>query len=162
MNIILTLVVKLINPYHIRLRYSLLMGFYYLQSVPHDDHTLYISDVDNDHVMKWMRDAKEGIIVAGGNGKEDRFIQLSSALRLIVDQCGEIYIADWDNRVMRWCEEEKQERIVPGDNCQGQEENQLNSFHFCHRWRDQRIEKFERSFALERHKKTIDERVKEA
>ena len=44
----------------------------------------------------------------------------------------------------------------------GQEKNQLNSFHFCHRLRDQRIEKFERIFALERHKKTIDERVEEA
>ena len=64
----------------------------------------------DDDVMKWMRDAKEGIIVAGGNGKEDRFIQLSSALRLIVDQCGQIYIADWDNRVMRYGVKEKSKK----------------------------------------------------
>jgi hypothetical protein len=30
---------------------------------------LYVSDRDNHRVMKWIKDAKEGIVVAGGNGQ---------------------------------------------------------------------------------------------
>jgi sugar lactone lactonase YvrE len=31
--------------------------------------TLYVSDYNNHRVMKWMKGAKEGIVVAGGNGR---------------------------------------------------------------------------------------------
>ena len=32
------------------------------------DHSVYVSDEGNDRVMKWEKDAKEGIVVAGGQG----------------------------------------------------------------------------------------------
>ncbi|CAF3402330.1 unnamed protein product, partial [Rotaria sp. Silwood2] len=33
------------------------------------DHSVYVSDSSNHHVMKWMKDAKQGIGVAGDQGK---------------------------------------------------------------------------------------------
>ena len=75
--------------------------------------------------MKWDRDAKEGIIVAGGNGRGDRLTQLSSPQGVIVDQ---IFVADcWNGRVMRWCEGESERTIVIGGSGQGQQPNQLNN-----------------------------------
>ncbi len=41
----------------------------HLTSIFVDDESLYVSDVNNDHVMKWITYAKKGInVVAGGNG----------------------------------------------------------------------------------------------
>ncbi|CAF1690043.1 unnamed protein product, partial [Adineta ricciae] len=34
-----------------------------------DEQSLYVSDWGNHRVMKWRKDAQEGIVVAGGNGK---------------------------------------------------------------------------------------------
>ena len=33
------------------------------------NHSVYVSDWGNDRVMKWMKGAKEGIVVAGGQGR---------------------------------------------------------------------------------------------
>ena len=33
------------------------------------DHSVYVSDYGNNRVMKWMEGAKEGIVVAGGQGQ---------------------------------------------------------------------------------------------
>ena len=105
--------------------------------------------------MKWIQDAKEGIIVAGGNGQGDRLTQLSHPTGIAVDQSGQIYVGNYDNdRVMRWCEGEKGGRIVVGGNGRGQEKNQLNrplglsfdgegNLYVADRW-NHRIEKFER------------------
>jgi hypothetical protein len=34
------------------------------------DHSVYVSDSSNNRAMKWVKDAKEGIVVAGGRGEE--------------------------------------------------------------------------------------------
>jgi bisphosphoglycerate-dependent phosphoglycerate mutase len=53
----------------------------------------------NDRVMKWMKDAKEGIIVAEGNSLR----QLSYPMGLTVDSLGQVYVVDQgNNRVMKW------------------------------------------------------------
>jgi len=50
--------------------------------------------------MKWMKGAKEGIIVAGGgNGPTE----LVSPHGLVVDYLGTVYVADWTaHRILRW------------------------------------------------------------
>ncbi|CAF4025518.1 unnamed protein product [Adineta steineri] len=88
------------------------------------DYSLYISDQNNNRVMKWKKDAKEGIIVAGGNGQGSSLQQLSGPQGVIVDHLGHIYVADFgNNRVMRWCEGDKEGEVIVGRNGQ---ENQLN------------------------------------
>jgi DNA-binding beta-propeller fold protein YncE len=74
-----------------------------------------------------MKDAKEGIIVAGGNDEGNSLKQLSSPQGVIVDQSGQIYVTDNDNhRVMRWCEGVSEGMIIIGGNGRGQQSNQLN------------------------------------
>ncbi|CAF3940403.1 unnamed protein product [Adineta steineri] len=92
------------------------------------DQSVYVSDHDNNRVMKWRKDAKEGRIVAGGNGKGGNLNQLSSPQGVIVDDLGQIYVADFGNhRVMRWCEGKEEGEIVVGGNGEGNQLNQLNS-----------------------------------
>ncbi|CAF1271708.1 unnamed protein product [Adineta steineri] len=91
-----------------------------------EDQSIYITDYNNDRVMKWGKDLKEGRVVAGGNGKGGNLNQLSSPQGVIVDDLGQIYVADWENdRVMRWCEGKEEGEIIVGGNGGG---NQLNHF----------------------------------
>ena len=53
-----------------------------------EDHSVYVSDEQNDRVMKWMKDAKEGIVVVGGQDRGNGLNQLSSPYEIIVDQLG--------------------------------------------------------------------------
>ncbi|CAF1167181.1 unnamed protein product [Adineta steineri] len=86
-----------------------------------EDQSVYVSDSDNDRVMKWKKGSKEGTIVAGGNGEGRNLTQLSSPYGVIVDDLGQIYVADRGNdRIMRWCEG-KGEVVVGGNG----KENQL-------------------------------------
>ncbi len=92
-----------------------------------DDYSLYVSDDNNDRVMKWIKDAKEGIVIAGGNGRGDSLRQLSRPAEVIVDQLGQIYVADFGNhRVMRWCQDANEGTIIVGGNGEGQQSNQFN------------------------------------
>ncbi|CAF0857822.1 unnamed protein product [Adineta steineri] len=93
-----------------------------------EDQSIYVSDRDNDRVMKWKKDAKEGRIVAGGNGQGENLNQLYYPGGVIVDDLGQIYVTDYGNdRVMRWCEEKDEGEIVVGGKGQGNQSNQLNS-----------------------------------
>ncbi|CAF4389642.1 unnamed protein product [Adineta steineri] len=77
--------------------------------------------------MKWRKDAKEGIIVAGGNGEGNSLKQLFYPQGVIVDHLGQVYVADGGNsRVMRWCEGDEEGEIVVGENGKGSQSNQLN------------------------------------
>jgi sugar lactone lactonase YvrE len=79
--------------------------------------------------MKWMQDAQEGIIVAGGQGQGDNLTQLSYPRGVIVDRFGNVYVADSNNhRVMRWPKESQIGSIVVGGNGEGKQSNQ---FHYC-------------------------------
>jgi DNA-binding beta-propeller fold protein YncE len=77
--------------------------------------------------MKWTKNAIEGIVVAGGQGKGDTLTQLSKPRGITVDHLGTVYVADCDNhRVMRWLEGATQGSIVVGGNGQGKRSNQFN------------------------------------
>jgi hypothetical protein len=55
-------------------------------------------------VIKWVKEAKEGIVVAGdGQGLGNALTQLSYPRGVIVDQLATVYVADYSNhRIMRW------------------------------------------------------------
>ncbi|CAF0742234.1 unnamed protein product [Adineta steineri] len=91
-----------------------------------EEQSIYVSDRENQRVMKWRKDAKEGQIVAGGNGDGRNLNQLSSPEGIIVDDLGQIYVADSGNhRIMRWCEGKEEGEIVVGGNGAGNQPNQL-------------------------------------
>ena len=104
--------------------------------------------------MKWVKGAKEGIVVAGGQGEGNGLSQLSSPQGIIVDQLGTVYVADWGNaRVMRWLKGVEEGTIVVGGNGVGQQSNQLNgpidlSFDrannlYVLEWGNHRVQRFE-------------------
>ncbi|CAF5122862.1 unnamed protein product, partial [Rotaria sp. Silwood1] len=71
--------------------------------------------------------AKEGIVVAGGQGEGKALTQLSYPQGLFVDTSGTIYVADSSNhRVMRWPKGAKQGTVIVGGNGEGAEANQFN------------------------------------
>ncbi|CAF1179027.1 unnamed protein product [Adineta steineri] len=106
--------------------------------------------------MKWEKDAKEGVIVAGGNDEGDSLRQLYNPQGLIVDHLGHIYVADCRNdRVIRWCEGKEESEIIVGGYGEGNHSNQLNSpmglsFDseenlYVVDWGNHRVQKFEKN-----------------
>ncbi|CAF5178421.1 unnamed protein product, partial [Rotaria sp. Silwood1] len=87
--------------------------------------TVYVSDNWNHRVMKWNKGAKEGIVVAGGQGEGRTLTQLSYPEGLFVDTLGTLYVADWGNRVMRWPKGAKQGTVIVGGNGAGTGANQF-------------------------------------
>ena len=77
--------------------------------------------------MKWVKGAKEGIVVAGGQGQGKELTQLSRPLGVRVDAAGTVYVADCGNdRVMRWSRGATQGTVVVGGNGWGEGANQFN------------------------------------
>ncbi|CAF1561466.1 unnamed protein product [Adineta steineri] len=119
-----------------------------------EDQSVYVSDGNNNRVMKWRKNAKEGTVVAGGNGFGGNLNQLFYPEGVIVDDLGQIYVADcWNDRIMRWCEGKEGGEIVVGGNGKRNEPNQLSeptdlSFDdegnlYVADFKNNRIEKFE-------------------
>ncbi|CAF1469443.1 unnamed protein product [Rotaria sp. Silwood1] len=76
--------------------------------------------------MKWMKGAKEGIVVAGGRDEGNAFNQLSSPKGVFTDPMGRIYVADGGNhRVMRWYNGATQGTMIIGGKRRGQQEDRL-------------------------------------
>ncbi|CAF4945043.1 unnamed protein product, partial [Rotaria socialis] len=74
---------------------------------------VYVSDHENHRVMKWNKGAKEGIVVAGGQGAGNALAQLYFPNGIFVDTLGTLYVADYhNNRVMRWTQGEKKQGTV--------------------------------------------------
>ncbi|CAF1128364.1 unnamed protein product [Adineta ricciae] len=93
-----------------------------------DEQSIYISDYSNHRVVKWRKDAKEGIVVvAGGNDHESILGQLYNPGGLVVDDYDHIYVADYSNhRIMRWIEGKAESEVVVGGNGEGEESNQFD------------------------------------
>jgi sugar lactone lactonase YvrE len=93
-----------------------------------ENYSVYVSDRDNNRVIKWEKDAKEGVVVAGRNGKGSSLTQLSGPRGIFVDTLGQIYVVDCNNeRVVRWCPEGKEGTLIVGGNGQGDALNQFKS-----------------------------------
>ena len=76
--------------------------------------------------MKWMKGANEGIVVAGGQGQGDSLKQLSYPHGLVVNEVGDVYVADANNhRIMCWSSGSEEGRVVVGGNGRGEESNQF-------------------------------------
>ena len=69
-----------------------------------DDQTIYVADCENDRIIEWQCNAREGRIVAGGNGRGDQIHQLNRPVDVIIDRkTNSLIVADYGNRrVMRW------------------------------------------------------------
>ncbi|CAF4004796.1 unnamed protein product [Adineta steineri] len=90
---------------------------------------LYVSDQEKNEVRRWKMGEynKEGIVVAGGNGKGTQLNQLNYPGFVFVDEEQSVYVLDFhNNRVMKWRKGAKAGRIVAGGNGQGGNLNQLS------------------------------------
>ncbi|CAF1429397.1 unnamed protein product, partial [Adineta ricciae] len=91
----------------------------------------YVCDEEKNKVRRWKirgeRLDKEGKLVAGGNGERNHLSQLKYPNGIIVDDKGQIYVADGNNhRIMRWCEESREDEIIVGGNREGNKSYQLS------------------------------------
>ena len=58
---------------------------------------------DNDRVMRWLRDAKEGSVIVGGNGRGSQDNQFNAPTSISFDRQGNVYVVDRNNhRVKRF------------------------------------------------------------
>ena len=69
-----------------------------------DDGSLYIADQDNHRIVRWISDAKNGEVVAGGNDRGDNIDQLYWPIDVVIDKKNNsIIICDaGNNRVVKW------------------------------------------------------------
>ncbi|CAF1460694.1 unnamed protein product [Rotaria sordida] len=91
-----------------------------------DQRYLCISDRDKHEVSRYQIGDKNGILVAGGNGKDDGLTQLNAPTYIFVDQQQTVYVSDCDNhRVMKWNKGAKKGIVVAGGQGQGNALTQL-------------------------------------
>ncbi|CAF4615677.1 unnamed protein product, partial [Rotaria sp. Silwood2] len=75
----------------------------------------------------WVEGAKQGIVVAGGQGQGNGLTQLYYPQGVVVDQLGTVYVAEARNdRIMRWPKGATQGSVIVGGNGEGGQSNQLN------------------------------------
>ncbi|CAF0937078.1 unnamed protein product [Adineta steineri] len=81
---------------------------------------IFIADRENNRIVEWKCNAKQGQIIAGGNKKGDRFDQLNCPTDVIIDQqTYSIIIADNGNsRVIQWFNQ-KQQILIDDIDCYG-------------------------------------------
>ena len=91
-----------------------------------NDQSVYISDSDNDRVVRWDKGSKKGVLVAGGKGKGKNLDQLDYPTGLVVDLWDTLYVADcWNHRVMRYPKHEQPDIIVGDRYLSGSDSDKL-------------------------------------
>jgi hypothetical protein len=66
------------------------------------NESLYVSDMNNHRVMKWVKDVKERIVV-DGNGFGGKANQLRGPRGISFDRQGDLYVANSENhRIQRY------------------------------------------------------------
>ncbi|CAF2939969.1 unnamed protein product [Rotaria sp. Silwood2] len=92
-----------------------------------ENGSLYVVDYGKDEVRRYRRGESQGTVVAGGNGRGNRFDQLSSPAYVFVDRDHSVYISDCGNdRVMKWVKGAKQGIVVAGGQEHGNDLTQLS------------------------------------
>jgi len=92
---------------------------------------LFVADLKNDAVKVWRNGeigkGKEGIIVAGGNGRGNKLNQLNYPTYIFIDREESVYVSDNGNhRVMKWYKGANEGIVVAGGQGPGNSLNQLN------------------------------------
>ena len=102
--------------------------FNYPTGIAYDqDENLYVSDMHNHRIQKWIKGATFGVTVAGGNDYGSDSNQLNEPGKIAVDPLGTIYIADSENnRIQKWYKGAKEGETVAGGNGRGDALNQLD------------------------------------
>ncbi|MEK9614125.1 MAG: hypothetical protein VW080_09415 [Flavobacteriaceae bacterium] len=102
--------------------------FNYPTGIAYDkEGDLYISDMHNHRVQKWMKGATFGMTVAGGNNYGSDENQLNEPGKIALDAIGNLYIADTgNNRLQKWFKGAKKGITVAGGNGVGSGLDQLN------------------------------------
>ena len=81
---------------------------------------LYVSDWNKDEVRRYTIGDKNGIVVAGGNGRGDQLNQLNHPTYLFVDKEQAVYVSDtYNHRVMKWNKDDKEGIVVGGGRGRG-------------------------------------------
>ena len=76
---------------------------------------LYVSDTAKHEVRRYTIGEKNGLVVAGGNGRGNQLNQLSYPTYLFVDEEQAVYVSDSNNhRVMKWNKDAKEGIVVAG------------------------------------------------
>jgi sugar lactone lactonase YvrE len=101
-----------------------------------------------------LKGAKEGIVIAGGQGQGNSLTQLYHPMGVIADHLDNVYVVDFYNhRIMRWLKGSKEGSIIVGGNGEGKQSNQFNrakclsfdrqgNLYVVDHWND-RVQKFE-------------------
>ena len=88
---------------------------------------LYVSDTVEDEVRRYAIGDKNGIVVAGGNGKGNQLNQFNCPRYLFVDEEQAVYVSDMSNhRVMKWNKGASQGIAVAGGRGEGSALTQLS------------------------------------
>ena len=88
---------------------------------------LYVSDFGKDEVRRYTIGDKNGIVVAGGNGRGNQLNQLDYPTYLFVDEEQAVYVSDNNNhRVMKWNKDVKEGIVVAGGRGEGSALTQLS------------------------------------
>ena len=102
--------------------------FNYPTGIAYDqDENLYVSDMHNHRIQKWIKGATFGITIAGGNDYGSDANQLNEPGKIAIDALGTIYIADSENnRIQKWYKGAKEGETVAGGNGRGDALNQFD------------------------------------
>ncbi|CAF1542480.1 unnamed protein product [Rotaria magnacalcarata] len=80
-----------------------------------DQKYLYVSDFEKHEVRRYQLGDKNGIRIAGENGRGDDLNQFHYPTHLFVDRQQSVYVSDWHNhRVMKWIKGAKEGIVVAG------------------------------------------------
>ena len=87
---------------------------------------LYVSDNGKSEVRRYTMGDKNGMVVAGGNGRGNQLNQLNFPAYLFVDKEQAVYVSDFNNhRVMKWNKGANQGIVVAGEHEKGSALTQL-------------------------------------
>ncbi|CAF4281936.1 unnamed protein product, partial [Adineta steineri] len=68
-----------------------------------EQETIYVADSRNHRVMRWLKDATNGTLIAGGNGQGSSSDQFDLPADLSLDREGNLYVTDMmNNRVQKF------------------------------------------------------------